>query len=735
MPLKKRDRPGLCSSLRNSLAAASLLFITQVAAEDLPVIEVTGLLPDDLSMTPGAAAVVDAADIERLRPYTLHDLFDSVAGLRTIDDDVTGRRAAIAVRGAPPRRSRKTLLLEDGVPLNLSSYIDPSAHYTPPMERLERVEVIKAAGQLRHGPLNNHGIVNFRNRQAGERPESRLSLAGGSLDSFRRHLSHSRREGDVGMLFAYSGFNADGRFDVEDMQYDDFHGSVDWQVNAEHGLEMSATWHRERSHYDESNLTPQEYAVAPDRKAGRFGQEYNRFALDYRKLALRHDWDAGGRLRVSSLAFVTDADRPRFTANPGDVAVAALPELQWAPGDGAFIPGEQGRMVSRDRRYRTRGLDSRMTLAAIDTGQLRHELEWGLRYEQHYLNDMRSTGEVGEILSVNQRGPLGRDVAHKARAVSLYAQDRITHGDWQVTPGLRTEYYEQSKQRKSIRLDPGPHGPEESDYNRILLPGVSVLFRGWEDSQLFANLARGYTPAPSRTAEAFPLEPETGINAQLGARYQPHAAFEMEAALFFNRIRDTIVQLPYSMDGMSLVLNSADSRSFGGDLSLEARRALVRFTGFESFAQLALNYTRAEFTENRADAPIRGNRVPEVSNVAGSLTLGVSHTAGWTFSASWSHRSSFYTDPMNTRDLVLTDGDREPLGEGDWLSLREPVVLGRVAGRGLLGARLVYDMPTDNISLWLQGRNLLDRRYVADLENGMRPGAERTLMAGVELRF
>ena len=39
------------------------------------------------------------------------------------------------------------------------------------------------------------------------------------------------------------------------------------------------------------------------------------------------------------------------------------------------------------------------------------------------------------------------------------------------------------------------------------------------------------------------------------------------------------------------------------------------------------------------------------------------------------------------------------------------------------------------MTFWLQGRNLLDSLYISDLANGMRPGAQRSLLAGVTVRY
>lgn len=711
------------------------LIPAMASSESLPLIEVYGIVPSSISETPGAAAVLDRDDMDAMRAYTLHDLLDSVAGLRTIDDDALGRRTAIGVRGAPPRRSRKTLLLEDGVPINLSAYIDPSVHYTPPMERLAGVDVLKGAGQILHGPLNNHGIVNFRNRQATDSPETTLGLAAGSLSTFRRHITHTRTAGPVGLVMAYSGTSADGTFDVESTRFDDLYVSGDWQLDQRQSLAFSLTHHRERSDYDESNLTPAEFAVAPDRKQGRFGQEYNSFGLDYSKITGTYGLDLGDRVSLVTRVFATDADRPRFTADPGMVSVGALPEIGFVSGAGAFSPGDNGVMVSRDRHYRTRGLDARVFLDSAGDAPVSHSWQWGLRAEQHALNDMRSAGAVGERLHINNRGPKTRDVEYRAEAVSVFVEDVISAGNWQITPGLRAEYYTQSKHRLSIAADRGPHAPLESDHNFLLLPGISVLYRGQENTQWFANLARGYTPAPARTAAAFPLLPETGINSQLGLRTQVSELTSVEGALFYNRISNTIVQLPFSVDGMSLLLNSADSDSMGADLAVSWRSTPLGEHGTYLFSRLAYNYTRAVFNGDFGGAPLDGNRVPEVSDHVGSLTAGLGNPAGWQASVTLSQAGGFYTDPLNTRDIVLTNSARQALGDGDTMSLREPYVLGRVPGHQLLSARITYALPHAGATVWLQGRNLTDRRYLSDLENGMRPGASRSIMVGVELQL
>lgn len=723
------------------LAAAVSTAIAQDAREvrgepqTLTAVEVWGVVPPAAESAPAAVSVLTGEELTTLRPYTLHDALKFIPGVRTLDDDILGRRSGIGVRGAPSRRSRQALLLEDGTPINAATYLDASTHYTPPTERLERIEVIKANGQVKNGPLNNHGIINFRNIRGTEVPRTRLDASFGNQETSRQHLSHQRTDGDLASAFSYTRLKADGTFDVEDTHYQDFYANADWQVSQRHELSASALYFRERSHYDESNLTPQEYAVAPRTKRGRFGQEYNTIAVDYTKFDLMHRFAPNEAFSNSTRVFHTNLDRPRFTVDPGEYVVGDLPDLVLDDGDGAFVPGVggNGQMISRDRHYRNFGLENRSSLLLDGSGGTSHRLEWGVRAERQVFDDRRTEGEVGQVLTPGNRGELTRDEAYRSWAASAFVQDQITAGDWTFVPGLRAERYTQSRQRVFPTVN-----PQEKEKRSVLLPGISVLYDGFDGAQLFGSVERGYTPAIAR-GSSFPLRPEIGINSQLGVRAQPAAGFSVDAAVFYNRLRNTLVQLPYiDPDSFaSVYVNEADSRAVGVDLG--ARLDSSAFTGsaLNLFAAVAWNYTNAKFT--RGDT--RGNRVPEIPLHFGSLTLGMEHRAGWHASLTLSHEGRFHTDPANTRGPMLVgedcieDAECDPLGAGDAIDLREPIVLGAVPSRTLLSARLSYRIRDTGATLWVQGRNLTDKQYVADFQNGMRPGAPRTLVAGVTMVF
>ncbi|MDZ4098455.1 MAG: TonB-dependent receptor plug domain-containing protein, partial [Methylophilaceae bacterium] len=100
-------------------------------AEDAIVtdtIAVKGILPDNLEAVPGSFNVVDEAELEARRPFSVKEALNTVPGIHIVGEDSFGLGLNIGIRGLNPRRTSRTLLLEDGMPLFLAPYGDPSAH-------------------------------------------------------------------------------------------------------------------------------------------------------------------------------------------------------------------------------------------------------------------------------------------------------------------------------------------------------------------------------------------------------------------------------------------------------------------------------------------------------------------------------------------------------------------------------------------------------------------------------
>ena len=315
------------------------------------------------------------------------------------------------------------------------------------------------------------------------------------------------------------------------------------------------------------------------------------------------------------------------------------------------------------------------------------------------------------MLDEDNQGPKTRLNKLQATAFSVFVQNAMTIGDFTITPGLRVENYSQKKSGKVDSDD------KFSTYETPILPGISLLYDGFAQTQVYAGVHRGYAPANARNADPLSandaaLSPETGINSQIGVRSSAVKGLDLDVAVFHNMLEDTLIRSNILDDfGDQIFVNEAEALSYGVDIGAQFNTAAYTGSPYNWFARLAWNYTRAEFT----DGPLDGNRLPDIPKHAGSLSLGVEHRKGWNVSATLSHFGDFFGNRQNTFEL----------GDGQ----------GNVPSRTLLSARASYRFKGTPATVWIQGRNLTDKLYVVNVADGLRPGAERTVVGGVKLTF
>ncbi|HJX10835.1 MAG TPA: TonB-dependent receptor plug domain-containing protein [Candidatus Binatia bacterium] len=111
---------------------------------------------------PGTVNVITQEEIDRAQPQHVGDLLKSVPGIHYQDEDGRGFRPNIGIRGLVPFRSRQVLFLVDGIPIQPSVYGDPATYYNVPVQRVERVEIIKGGpSAVLYGPNTIGGVINY----------------------------------------------------------------------------------------------------------------------------------------------------------------------------------------------------------------------------------------------------------------------------------------------------------------------------------------------------------------------------------------------------------------------------------------------------------------------------------------------------------------------------------------------------------------------------------------------
>ncbi len=83
-----------------------------------------------------------------------------IAGLNMFENDVTGVNMSIGGRGLNPNRNVHFVTRQNGYDISADPYGYPEAYYTPPLEGVSRIDVVRGAGALRFGSQFG-GTINF----------------------------------------------------------------------------------------------------------------------------------------------------------------------------------------------------------------------------------------------------------------------------------------------------------------------------------------------------------------------------------------------------------------------------------------------------------------------------------------------------------------------------------------------------------------------------------------------
>ncbi|MFJ5487157.1 TonB-dependent receptor family protein [Hansschlegelia beijingensis] len=690
------------------------------AAGTVSPIDPRQMLPTDLQDFAGSANRVTAQDLADQRPLTTQDALRNVPGAASVSDDGFGRHSGISLRGSPFRRSRKVLVMEDGVPINFSPYLDAGTHYTPPVERIESIEVLKGP-LVNYGPLNNHGVINFRNLSPFGPKETVFSGALGNTKGADRSVNnmrhvHTRQSGEnVGVVLSYSGLNAGGSWDTEKLGYNDFYGALGIRGENQ-DLTVSGGFFRQRDHYDEDNFsgTLAEFKKFKHNKkaaadAGHFPvacgdcYDWNTYNADFYRGQIAHNFYIDNKTTLSTRLYGNYHDRARFYVS-----------------DDSNNPPSDFVMEGRDRLYRNYGADSRIEFADLPLfGGLTHTVQAGARYEEHFFDNQNRIGQINERLDFDDRG--SRDGRQKltANSFAAFAQSAVqVTPTFTVVPGVRLERY-----KIGFRdLDDSANNGNSTYFQA--LPMLSFAWEFAPVTTLYGGYHRGLSPHIVRDV----LETETGYiapqkevgdNFQIGVRSKAVRGLTLDAAYFHSDIRNYQFGEAFQSDFGDRVFSSLDKVRFDG-FELSARVDSRAFTNsaWNIYGEGVYTFVHSKIVKGTEEGGVNvsGNRVPESMRHTANLTLGVQHDSGLDASLSWTYRGAYYTDALN---LPMNPLDVEE---------------GKVEGVWLLSARASYKV-TKELTAWVSGQNLTDKFYVSDRSDGAKPGIGRTVMAGLTLKF
>jgi Fe(3+) dicitrate transport protein len=211
--MSKMTASKLVGSVTLGMIAAGLPLVGAEPSHVLAPVTVLGRQLD-AGLLPGSVAVVTAEELLEIQPRSTEDVLRRVPGIYVKGEEENAVVVNVGVRGLPAG-DYKTLVLEDGVPVQPGIFVGNSRYYNPRVQRMSGVEVLKGASSLRYGPNTIGGVINYLSKT----PADGVSVSGrvGSWNTYASTIELGGRLPEDGPRFGVIATHAisDGFMDKE----------------------------------------------------------------------------------------------------------------------------------------------------------------------------------------------------------------------------------------------------------------------------------------------------------------------------------------------------------------------------------------------------------------------------------------------------------------------------------------------------------------------------------------
>lgn len=686
----------------------------------------------NLLRIPGSGATIEGDELERARVFTVNEALRWVPGAFPRDEEGMGMRPNIGLRGLSPTRSSKVLLLEDGIPLSFAPYGDNATYFHPPVERYDRIEVLKGAAQVRFGPHTVGGVINYITPRAPEAFGGRATIAAGNRGYFEL-------DGSLGGPFLGGRFLAhaqskesDGARENQHLRLNDVAIKAEWDIAADQTLTARVSRYEEDSQITYSGLRRDEFFANP--YANPFAND--RFDAERYGASLSHGWffddDLSLKTTLYSSYFTRDwwrqssnsGQRPNDSTDPSCVSLANL----------NTTCGNEGRL----RDYLTVGLETRLSVAHTLFG-VPAQTETGLRYhvEDQHRRQWNGDTPTSRFYGTGANAGVKENNDRKIRAASGFVTTQFDFGGVLVEPGVRFEHIEFER----FNFLAGAGGETELD---VAIPGLGLIYELSDKAVVYAGVHKGFSPPRvediinNASGATVDLAEEESVNWEFGVRGDIAPGLFADVAYFRMDFENQIIPASVA-GGVGATLTSAgETLHQGAELLIRgSAREAGLLTQDDIYFRTAVTYLSDASFEGTRFSTVPGKNCaglvpptpgPTCERVTGNR---LPYAPEWVWSASvgydWkgivsAEVEAQYTDDMFSDDLETID--LQPDGQ-----------------RGLIGSALVWNatlnvnIPDTPLTAYVTVKNVFNEVYIVDQTRGILPGAPRLVQAGVSVKF
>ena len=540
---------------------------------------------------------------------TMRQVLAKVPGIHIWESDPSGIQIGIATRGLSPNRSWEFNVRQNGYDIAADPFGYPEAYYNPPLQSVQRMEIIRGQSALQYGPQFG-GMVNYIIRNGSEINKSfeiqtdqtvgsnnlrnSFTAIGGKKEKMNYYTFFDQRAGDGwrknSQFYTKAGF-----------------GTITYHVNKKLDLTFEVLQSHIRSQQP-GGLTDQQILQNPRQSL----RQRNWMDITWTTPAIIANYRINQHTIWNTKLYATIGDR-----NSVGYLQAINIKDSINPNTLQYNP----RLVNLDK-YRNYGLESRL-ITDYALGNLQNSISAGIRLytgTTHRLADGKGSTAVNYDIAIE--GIFPRDISFVSNNAAIFVENifRVTN-QWYMIPGIRYEWLEGAASgRNGLNTNATPILLQNiSRSRRFVLAGIGTEYHISKNTEIYANISQAYRPIQFANLQAPPttdivdpnLEDAKGFNTDLGYRGKIKSFFQFDVSLFYLNYNNRIGTIIPSGKNYRLITNVGSSNSKGLESYIEFNpiRAFTKSSKTDCIVFASYSYTNARYSNNNADASTKGKKV------------------------------------------------------------------------------------------------------------------------------
>ena len=539
---------------------------------------------------------------------TMRQVLAKIPGIHIWESDPSGIQIGVASRGLSPNRSWEFNVRQNGYDIAADPFGYPEAYYNPPLQAVQRIEIIRGQGALQYGPQFG-GMINYIIKDGGEikKPiEFELQQTFGSSGLKNYFNALGGKYGKIQYYTFLDNRSGEGWRNNSQFYTKAGFGTLTYQFNPFLSLTFEIMQSNIRSQQP-GGLTDQQIINNPKESF----RSRNWMDITWTTPAIILNYQINNQTKWNTKFYGTIGDRN---------SIGFLQPINIKDSINSQTLSFNNRLVNLDR-YRNYGIESRI-LTSYQLGKFNNTISTGIRFYTGTTNRLADgKGSVNSNYDISIEGNFPKNIEFVSNNIAGFIENifRVNKKIYLI-PGIRYEWLEGAASGINGVSNKAVIQLQNITRSRsFILGGIGSKFNLNENSEFYANISEAYRPiqfanlqAPPSTDMVDPnLKDAKGFNFDFGYKGKFRNYLQFDMSIFYLQYNNRIGTITPTGTSYRLITNvgASISKGFEGYFELNPIRLFSRSNNLDCIIFGSYAYTDAKYSNNHADAATKGKFV------------------------------------------------------------------------------------------------------------------------------